>query len=137
MRIAPRLGCEVRQVEHFADTRARCAPRPKPRNPNAMLSVDLQMRKQRIVLEHEPDAASLRRRGEMRPRNHHPFDLDGAGATGRNPAIARNSVVLPQPELPTRHPISPRAAERQRLEHASAVAIGDRQIVDDQKRRGE
>jgi hypothetical protein len=52
-------------------------------------------------------------------------------ATGTKPAIARSSVVLPQPELPTTQPISPRSSsERQTLDDRRPAAVSDSQLID-------
>ena len=68
---------------------------------------DVQVRKQRVVLEHHADAALLGRHLQSRPRPDLPLSRISPPCTGSKPAMQRSTVVLPQPHGPSRQPMAP------------------------------
>ncbi len=83
--------------------RFRPWPRPALFSPYPTLSFDRQVGEQRIGLEDDAEIA-LRWRQE---RDVAPTLFDPAAALESSPAIARSSVVLPQPEGPRKQTNSP------------------------------
>ena len=81
--------------------------------PEADVAGDVEVREQRVVLEHHADAALLGRHG-IAGRRARPRRRGGSrpACTGSNPAMQRSTVVLPQPLGPSRQPIAPRASEK-------------------------
>ena len=128
MRIACALRVPVRRVEHLGDARAALG-RAEMAQSEGDVVVHPQVREERVILKHQPDAAFLGRQvgaavckvlGAYRDaaaRTTSPPISTVPQPTGMKPATARSSVVLPQPELPTTQPISPgraRASARRR-----------------------
>jgi hypothetical protein len=70
-----------------------------------------QVRKQGVVLEHHADAA---RSGGSAAGAADTWPLSGSPRrTGSKPAMARSTVVLPQPEGPSRQPMRPASSSRE------------------------
>ena len=69
-----------------------------------------QMRKQRSVLRHQADAASMRRHRCRTVRHLRAVEPRGESGASK-PAISRSKVVLPQPEGPTIAVLAPGAIE--------------------------
>ena len=81
-----------------------------------------QMREQREVLEHQADAAPLRRLEAASPATSRSL-IRMRPALGRStPAASRSSVVLPQPDGPSSETISPGAMSRRKIRHRLDVA---------------
>ena len=70
------------------------------------------MRKQRVVLEHEADAAFVRRHVHAGACQHAARDRMVPASSVSRPAMQRSAVVLPQPLGPSRQPISPSASTK-------------------------
>ena len=105
-------------VEQLGDPRDRRRPRQAPciRSPKATLPADVAVREQLVVLEHQPDAAPVRR--APRPGRRRPAAPARRRAPA-SPATTRSSVVLPQPLGPEHATISPSATvEVDAVEHA-------------------
>ncbi len=96
---------EVDEREQHRDARGR-GPCAGARTPT--FSVTRQVREEGVVLEHHPDAAPLRAaptRPRRRPCSPAIRTVPASGVS--KPAIRRSSVVLPQPDGPSRATTSP------------------------------
>ncbi len=83
-----------------------------------------EMREQRVVLEHHADAALLGRHLHVpAARRRRSESTISPPCTGSKPAMHRRTVVLPQPEGPSRHPMRPGASEKDSLRTTSLLAI--------------
>ena len=114
--------------------RASLARRALHPQPERDVAADVAVREQREVLEHQPEAALVRRAPRQvlgRPSSTRP-------AVGRSsPATARSSVVLPQPLGPSRLTISPSATlEVDAVERRRARRSGRRPPLEPQHQKG-
>ena len=66
-----------------------------------------EMGEQRVILEYHADVALFGRQREACVAYHFPLSRISPAEIGSNPAMQRNTVVLPQPLGPSRQPISP------------------------------
>ncbi len=92
----------AREVRDRRSARGSSSARCRP--PYSTFCAHAQVREERVVLEHEPDAPALRRqarcRGRRRTTSRRPTRSDPLRGLS-SPATARSTVVLPAPDGPT------------------------------------